>query len=87
MTEQASILARLTLVAVLGMLAVLVTLAGCSHMPQQLTRAAAVGCSAMMDQAAAQCGDPITAECAAQAWNVPEADARRLLEAAERVQR
>lgn len=58
---------------------------GCSHLPVQLTRAAATGCGAMLDQAAVKCGDPITAECAAEVWNVPEDDARALLEAAGRV--
>jgi len=85
MTERAANLFRLSIVALVGMIVVLTLTAGCAHLPQGLTRAAAHGCATMMDQAAAQCGDPITAACAAKVWNVPEADAGRLLEAASRV--
>jgi len=85
MNEKTANLLRLSIVALVGMVVVLSLTIGCSHLPTQLTRAAATGCSVMLDQAAAQCGDPITSECAARVWNVPEGDARRLLEAAERV--
>jgi len=67
------------------MFVVLTLTAGCAHLPAELTQAAARGCAALLDQAAAQCGDPITPECAAEAWNVSEADARRLLASAQRV--
>ncbi len=85
MTEKAANLLRLSIVALVGMLVILTLTAGCAHRPGELTQAAARGCSLMLDQAAAQCGDPITAECAAEAWNVSVADAGRLLEAAGRV--
>lgn len=78
---------RIMIVLAVGVavIAWLLMAGGCAHLPTKITTAAARGCSLMLEEAAAVCGDPVTPSCAARAWNVSEADARALLRSAERV--
>lgn len=72
-------------VTVAALLAWAFGLGGCSHLPTQLTTAAAHGCAAMLERAASECGEPIEPACAAEVWNVSERDAASLLKAAGRI--